>query len=72
LDYGLIYSGRPSLSEHVSQETIQGEFAHLMNFVQETFKDSITYSCGQRKPKFHKELVKEYDKGNTTIVQSLL
>jgi hypothetical protein len=72
LDYGLIYSGRPSLSEHTSQETIQGEFSHLMNFVQETFKDSITYSSGQRKPKFHKELIKEHDKGNTTVVQSLL
>lgn len=72
IDYWVIYSGRPTLSEHIVQENNQNEFIELMGFASNTFKEAISQSCANRKPKFHKELIKEYEKWNATIVQSLL
>ncbi len=72
IDFGVIYSGRPTLTEHVSRDTSDSEFESLMRFVEDTFSESIATSNAQRKPKFYKEFIKGYEKWNYHSINSLL
>ena len=72
IDYGVIYSGRPTLTEHIYQDSSQKEYNEILNFASSTFEHIIWNSSAQRKPKFYKEILKEHEKGNQSMIHTLL
>jgi len=61
VDYGVIYSGRPTLSEHSSRDN-RKEQMDILESTLDTFKHIIQNSNAQRKPTFYKNILKEFEK----------
>lgn len=71
VDYWVIYSGRPTLSEHITRDNSKEQNDVLENTIS-TFKHIIQNSSAQRKPTFYKNILKEFEKWNENIIHTLL
>ncbi len=72
IDYWVIYSWRPTLSEYINQDWSTKEVTETLAFATQTFSKHISNISANRKPKFYKEILKEHEKWNDFMVHTQL
>lgn len=72
IDYWVIYSGRPTLTEHTSHDNQKEEADSIIAFIDSTFKWHISHVSASKKPRFYKEIIKNYAINDENTIASLL